>query len=469
MKKNDKIIILLAIILAFSVLTWIVAGGGYTDGVFASSGISRAGIFDMFLLVCQAFYVRATDIFYIFTIGGFYGVASRTKAYRKLVSKTSSLIKGKENVALLVVTFILGVFTSISSDIYSLLFIMPFIITIFLRRGCDRLTALSAAFGGLFIGMFGQTFGTYAYSYLLESTSMTVKDGILFKIIMFVIAYVLYNFFAIMHMSKHAKSAEYVKFDMFPITKLDESGTSKSLRKKVWPTIVLFCLGLIVVLLAFINWNTSFNVTVFDTALDKINNFEVLGIPLFGDLLGNFTSFGNWDILGVSFILLIMMVIMVIADKMSIGNMCSYFGNGAKKISRVAFIYMLVNALFLGYYYFTWPITFANIFLGTKSFNVFGALFGSIINGAFAVDFEYASFMIQSLISTVYVDHLLDAALTIRFAYSMVNLIAPTSCILMFALSYLDISYGKWLKYIWKFALIMLIAGTLGLLIVSYV
>jgi uncharacterized ion transporter superfamily protein YfcC len=38
----------------------------------------------------------------------------------------------------------------------------------------------------------------------------------------------------------------------------------------------------------------------------------------------------------------------------------------------------------------------------------------------------------------------------------LVQVIAPTSVIAIFGLSYLDIPYKKWIKYIWKFFLIML-------------
>ena len=155
---------------------------------------------------------------------------------------------------------------------------------------------------------------------------------------------------------------------------------------------------------------------------------------------------------------LITTLIMGLADKLSISNIFAYFGNGMKKMSKVVVIFVLVNSLFLAYYYFTWPLSFANAFFGAKSFNLIGSFFGSIVNGFFAVDFEYASFMLDGLISNVYIGNFVDAA----FA-----LIAPTSVILMIGLSYLDIPYTKWLKYIWKFALCITAIGLVGLFIVT--
>ena len=39
----------------------------------------------------------------------------------------------------------------------------------------------------------------------------------------------------------------------------------------------------------------------------------------------------------------------------------------------------------------------------------------------------------------------------------LVQIIAPTSALVMLGLSYLEIPYKKWFKHIWKFFVIMLI------------
>ncbi len=454
MKKNDKVIILCSILVIYTILTWFIGGGVYSNGVYSSTGIERLGIFDLFLYVCQAFYIKAVDIFYILSIGGFYGFASRTKSYRKLVTKVSDLIKGKEHIAMLVITLLMGLYTSITSNILSLVFITPFIITVYLRRGCDRLTAISAAFGGIFIGFLGQTFGTYGYTNLLTAADITIKSGMLIKVLMFVISYILYNVFAIMHMNSRVKNPEYVKFDMFAITEVNESKVKPSLRKKIWPTVLLYCLALIVILLAYINWSTSFNVELFSNMLKKVQEWEIFNTTILSSLLGNFTAFGNWDIIGVTFILLLVTLFMAIGSRASISDVIDSYGLGIKKISKVAFIYVLVQSLFVAYYTSNWPMAIVHSLLGTD-FNIFGILLGSIVQGAFVVDLDYATYYIGTAIAANYIDNLLDSALLIHMGYALVNVVAPTSTILMIALTYLNVPYSKWLKYIWKFVAVM--------------
>ncbi|MBR6133413.1 MAG: hypothetical protein IKQ29_01705 [Bacilli bacterium] len=454
MKKNDKVIILGSILLIYTILTWFIGGGVYTNGVYNSTGIERLGIFDLFLFVCQAFYIKAVDIFYLLSIGGFYGFASRTKSYRKIVTKVCELIEGREHIAMLVITLLMGLYTSITNNILSLVFITPFIITVYLRRGCDRLTAISAAFGGIFIGFLGQTFGSYGYTNLLSAASITMKSGMLIKVLMFVVSYILYNVFAIMHMNSRIKNPEYVKFDMFAINEVDESKVKPSLRKKIWPTVLLYCLALIVILLAYINWQTSFNVELFSNILKKVQEWELFNTTVLSSLLGNFTAFGNWDIIGVTFILVLVTLIMAISNKISLSDVIDSYGIGIKKISKVAFVYVLIHSLFVAYYTSNWPMAIVHSLLGTE-FNIFGIFLGSVIHGATVIDLDYATYYIGGAIATNYVDNLLDSALLIHMGYALVNVIAPTSSILMIALSYLNVPYSKWLKYIWKFVAIM--------------
>ena len=86
--------------------------------------------------------------------------------------------------------------------------------TIFIKSGHDKLTAVGASFGGLFLGYLGQTFSVYTNMNLTNNSSVTflfenlgVKpiDMIGTKFVIFFIAYILFNVFAILHMKKTKK------------------------------------------------------------------------------------------------------------------------------------------------------------------------------------------------------------------------------------------------------------------------
>ena len=116
MKKNDKIKILLSILLITMIATWFIAGGNYdTEGTFQLGNITRGGIFDLILALMYSFYYKIHNVFFLFAVGGAYGVLSQTKSYRKLVDKTVNLVKGKENIFFLLTTFITALFVSLTS------------------------------------------------------------------------------------------------------------------------------------------------------------------------------------------------------------------------------------------------------------------------------------------------------------------------------------------------------------------
>ncbi len=188
--------------------------------------------------------------------------------------------------------------------------------------------------------------------------------------------------------------------------------------------------------------------------LKKVQEWEIFNTTILSSLLGNFTAFGNWDIIGVTFILLLVTLFMAIGSRASISDVIDSYGLGIKKISKVAFIYVLVQSLFVAYYTSNWPMAIVHSLLGTD-FNIFGILLGSIVQGAFVVDLDYATYYIGTAIAANYIDNLLDSALLIHMGYALVNVVAPTSTILMIALTYLNVPYSKWLKYIWKFVAVM--------------
>lgn len=467
MKKNDKIIILIGLGLLFTMLTWFIATGSYANGNFMSSGINRAGIFDYILFVYYSLYYRASDIFYLFVLGGTYGVLSKTNMYRKLVSKTVSFIKDREVLAMLIVTFVIGAFTSLTNLVLPMLVFVPFIITVFLKRGKDRLTAINASFGGIFIGLIGQTFGTYGMTEMIDATEIGINEFMGTKIIIFLVAYVLYNLFAILHMRKQNEVINEVSYDNFATTKIDES--VKKRKTKIWPLVIVFIITTLITVLAHINWNTSFEVTFFDEFFNDLMAFEIADVDIFRSLLGSVSAFGAWtDMLPFSFVLIIVSIIVALCSKeVKFSDFFSFFGEGMAKMSKVAFVYILVMSLFITTYYFDFPLTIINALFGIGDFNVFKLLVIGFMASLLFIDGNYVASLIGNYLTIMFASNLALSVLLIRLGGSLVTVVAPTSFILMIALTYLDVPYSKWLKYIWRFLLSIFVAVVIVMAIAS--
>ncbi|MBQ8659396.1 MAG: hypothetical protein IJ475_00965 [Bacilli bacterium] len=476
MKKKDKIFILLAILIVVAVFTWILPVGVYgtvneATSLSTESGIMRLGIIELLYIIPFAINYAGNDIIYLFIIGGLYGVLSKTRAYRKLVSNTVKLIRGKENIAMLVTTFLMGLYVSLSSNIMSLLWIAPFIVTVFLKRGKDRLTAISAGFGGLFIGTIGLTFGTYGIETLNTAMSLSVTDGILYKVILFIAAYILFNLFAIMHMNKQEDVVNEVSYDAFATAKLTEAESKK--KTLMWPTIVVLCIGLLFALLGYIDWAGSFNITFFDELHNNLNSFYIGDLPIFknlfsGENMYSVTSLGTWvDMLPFSFILLVISFVVALVNKMSFSEYIDNFSKGIVSISRIVFVYVILIAILVIVGIFTWPLTIIDKFL-PDTFNLFGLLITAILIGIFYCDQGIGYSLFSAVLAERFANNLVATSIITHFGFAIVQVIAPTSIILMMALSHLDVSYKSWLSYIWKFVLSMILVFVLIMAIVCY-
>lgn len=470
-KKQDKVIILLIAMLVYTVLSWIIESGGFTSGQFASIGLTQIGLFDIFLVVYSSFLRVLPDIMYLLIIGGCYGVLSQTNGYRKLVDKTSKLIKGKEAIVLAVITLVIGAYTSISSQLLVLLCVSPFIVTVFLRNGYDRLTALSAGFGGLFVGILGLTFGTYGLSYLNSTLSLNVNDWIVTKAVIFVIAYVLYIVFAILHMNKNKKVDE-TKYDMFSTEELDETKIKKRNKTKVWPTVLVSVLCILVLAIGYIDWTGSFGVKIFSELYTSFaGGFEIADVPVFSTIVGSYMkAFGEWgDLLYGGFVILIAIFVIVLINKVNFETMLRNFGLGMRKYSRVALIYGLAMSIAYLSVLSAWPTTVINTLFGSGSFNIFTILLLAFIAQIILVDPDCFTQTFSGYLAVAFADNVVATGLLWRLGSAIAFVVGPTSFLLLSVLTYLDIPYKDWLKYIWKFMLSFVLVILIVLALIIYV
>jgi len=478
-KKTDKLVIITVIIAIFVLLSWFVPEGIYQEGVFNNMEQIRVGIYDIFYSIISAFYYSFQDILYLFAIGGCYGVLCKTKIYRKLVDKVSEFVKGKEYVIFPIITLLMGAYVSISSSLILLFALVPFIVTIFLRNGHSRITAISAAMGGIFIGFLGLTYGTYGVSYLYESAELSYGFMHWTKLAFFIVAYVLYNLFALLYMRKTQKELEdeeseldETKYDPFLPEELDETGIKNKKRTKIWPIIVI---GIITVLLcgvAYINWEDSFDISFFTNLHTSFTSaFKVADVPVFFTLLGetSFKGFGTYqDTLFAFFMIIITTMIISWIDKVKISEFYTYFTYGMRKVVKIVFIFAMVSSITYLFTVAPWPLTIVNKLFGSGSFNILVLLIISVVSSTLIGDFNYGGYMIGPYLALTFTERVSESILIWHVGQALFLVAAPTSALLMLALTYVDIPYKSWLSYIWKFLASVTLAILLILLIKIY-
>ena len=114
-------------------------------------------------------------------------------------------------------------------------------------------------------------------------------------------------------------------------------------------------------------------------------------------------------------------------------------------------------------------ITSTNAAMG--SINVLMASIFNILGSLVYPDLYYTAYGVYTPLLSAITDESLYQVLALNFQTlnGLVMLIGPTSLILIAGLTYLDIPYTTWLKYIWRFILMLFILIFGVLLIVSFI
>ena len=217
---------------------------------------------------------------------------------------------------------------------------------------------------------------------------------------------------------------------------------------------ILFGLLFVLMILAFIPWESAFGIKAMSTATDSVSKFKLFGFNIFGKILGTMNAFGSWTLVDLLLPLLLITIIFVIIYKVKLDDALDGFAEGAKKALLPACVVILLYTVLVLVTYHPFQLVIYKTILGSK-FNIVTTTVTAILSSFF--NFE-ASYVFQSVLP-YYASVVTNSAnyplvgVIFQSMYGLTMLVAPTSLILMSVLSYLDVSYGEWLKKIWKLLL----------------
>lgn len=459
--KNDLFKITGLMVLLAALLTWLIPVGYFNGGVFKAEEITRIGIFDFFTIVIDTIKYFPTIIVFILILFGFYQLLSVIPAYQRMTTKIAEKLKGKEIIFSVVTSFVVAVITgfvsnsitSALSGCFVALVFIPFLVTICSKLKLDKISTFATTFGGYLIGIMGSLFSNNIIGYNVSAFKVAYNEGILIRIILFVLTFVVFNIFNVLHMRKALKNKkEELSSDIFENKIKDEN------KKSSLPLIIVLAITAIVIILGYISWETIFAHTWTNDALTWIKEVTILDHNVFSYILGNVTAFGTWDISNISIILIISTLIIKVIYGISFDEILNAYGEGFKKTGKIIIITLLTYVvLVISVMYPVLP-TISNWLVElTDSFNIFTSYILSLLNALFGVEYQYTISLVGTHLATIYADNLKVLAVIMQSAYGLISFVAPTSAVLLIGLSYLDIKYKNWLKYIWKFAVAMIV------------
>ncbi len=467
-KMPSAYTILLAIIVVVAILTWIVPAGQYDyvdptaakkepiPGTYHIVEANPQGLKSIMMAPIVGFYDAVDVALFIITIGGFLGVVMKTGAIDAGIAGVTKSLKGKEKwmIPILMMLFGLGG-TSFGMAEETIAF-YPLLLPVFIAAGYDAMTAVGVILLGAGAGVLGSTVNPFATGIASGFAGISIGEGIFLRLLILVVSELTATLYVMRYAEKVKKNPEdSVVYDMKEDNEKhflahDESKGFPELTSKRKLILILFALTFIIMIfgvIPFSDINISFIPTLgwwFGelTTLFFVSSVVIGLVAGLGEkgLVDSFVD-GSRDLLGVALIVGVSRGITIV---MNAGNITDTVLNlGERTLAGTSSIAFAIMS-----YLFYLPMSFlipSTSGLATLSMPIMAPL------GDFAG-------VARHVVITAY-----------QSASGIVNLITPTSAVVMGGLAFARVSYERWLKFVWKYLVVLmgiiiaaLIFGTLA-------
>lgn len=462
MKKKEIFVGLGILLTIYVFLSWIIPVGYYNSGVFTNGTITPVGFADiikypLFTFTNELFILTAITIV---VIGGLYGVMKKTGLYSKLIDNVCKKFKGDEELFLIISTFVLALFSSLTALTIPLFVLVPFVAGVLLVMGYNKLTALLSSVGAILVGNMSTTYGFNIAGYIKYFYGTDINANMLFKIILFVLLTGGLIIFLLL-INKNTKLKQLTKDELKEVPFYEEIKNNKN--KSLISSIILI-LAFILILVGMYNWSYSLGITIFDKFDEAISNVKYNNLSILNSIMGEINPLGYWTNYEFCLVLIIVSYIIGKIGKLKFSEIASSFIDGCKVMFKPAIMTIFASVIFL----------FVNMFLfqNGNSATIYATMCNylftlfdkvkllsvgvtSFIGGILYNDFPYMLNSISTPITSMFTN--LNAPIFLQYSiYGLVQFVAPTSIILVAGLTYLDVSYKEYLKSIWKPLLVAL-------------
>ena len=392
---------------------------------------------------------------FILVIGGFLGVTMKTGSIEGGISRIVQRLKGRERlmIPILMIVFAIGG-TTFGMAEESLAF-YALIITVMVAAGYDSLVAASILLLGCGIGVLGSTINPFATGIASGFAGVSIEEGIVGRIVILVVGTAIGIFFVMRYAAKvKAEPAASLVADQKAAidaqfgtdTAEDEGSASGGLTGSQKAALVLFALAFAVMIYGVIPWeDLGIGLPTLWWWFPEMTASFLLFTILIGlvsrmsesTFTGTFVD-GARDLLGVALIIGVARGITVVMNN---GLITDTVLNAAEQavagLGGVAFI-NLMYILFL-------PLSFlipSSSGLATVAMPIMAPLA------------SFAEVPAQFVV-TAY-----------QSANGLINLVTPTSAVVMGGLAIARVGYGTWLRFVWP-VLLLLAVLTIAVLTVS--
>lgn len=437
MKKfPDTLIIMLGGILLAWTLTFIIPQGAFTRVEDPESGLTMVvpgsyqqisadslGFFDLIMSIPEGIISRADLIVLVLLIGGSFYVIEKTGALAQGLQWVVDLLRGKEALALAMVSLLFaaaGATIGLQEEVIAM---APILILFGRSMGYDAFSALGVSYGSAVVGAAFSPMNPFAVIIAQREAELPLLSGTPFRLWFLGIAFVLWTAYMI----------RYARRNRIEKQPMDTHGQSLSAGSLI--ILLLLCGTFVLVTWGLMEWDWGFN--------ELSACFFTLG--LVSGVLGR---------LGV---------------------------NGTGKAFAEGFREMIFAGVILGLASSITLLLQKGAVIDTLVYGLFSPMEGmppaisalGMYGSQALLHFPVPSYSGQAILTMPVLVPLSDLAGVTRqtcvlaYQYGAVNmdLIIPTNGALMGVIAVAGISYDRWIRFIWKPALLLFFLGGVALLI----
>ena len=438
MKKYNIFKVLTIVILLTIVLSFIVPGTTLSYGQVTKGTVTPIPFADVFTNGITSLSAFLTLFIYVLIIGAFYAVLYNTGKYEKLVNNVAVVFNKNKGVFIVLTIFALGLVTMFTGEIYSMLIFVPFLISVVRKLGYSKETSVITTLGAILLG----NAGTYYTYYTNQMLSLTVKDNLLPKTLVGLIGLVILVGFILVFGERPNSTKDLKK---------ETDGKLIPLHIIMWFMFALLVLG-------FVNWEGYFGFKGFDQFLESAKKVQIFKVSIFDALVGKtVVAFGKWQPFNAATLFTFVSVLIGLIYKEGVNGFLESFAKGLKKAFPYALIVILANLVLVNVYSSGVFNTIA-IGLTKKSVTVFSGTITGIVSSIVFPDYAYATqFTLSALLTSSAKNYQNLFAVLYQAIYSLFLLVSPTSILLLLGLRYTETRYVDWIKYIYKFFLVLFV------------
>jgi uncharacterized ion transporter superfamily protein YfcC len=418
---------------------------------------TKIGLFDLFMLPINGFKEKIDIIIFLLVLGGFLNIIIQSKALDASIIGVLKKLKGKEIwfiPAIMLIFSILGTTMGLGEETIAL---YPILIPVFLAAGFDIMTSIYIILFGAGIGVIASIINPFSifigFDNAISETEekLNITQGIVWRFVSWVILttfVILYVVWYALKVKKNENYSLFVKEKNFYKENFSFSKEEIKLTNKRKLICFVFLLTFIFMIVSLCGKNL-FHLPLLSLTKNKV---------------------GKWGMKEISFLFFISSFICGLIDWDNEKKYIDNFIKGSSDMISVCLIISLAASIRIilketkidqklieKLKTYTPENNFLKLFTFFHFFLFLSFLIPSS-SGFMTVTFKILNYkFFGSLISGM--------ILASSFGNGIINLISPTSYILMASLSVSKVSYEKYIKSTWKFLLLISILSFLLLII----